>query len=116
MTQASLLLWGEKGEALDSASGGFDYTPPSGEAMARRRWPWFLVRAFRWQPGGVDGAWGRAVLFAGGGHGPLAAAAARLPIPRTATHRPGRAVIDLPGASERKVGVEIRGGNRAPSG
>ena len=42
---ASLLLWGEEGEASAVGSGGadFDYRLPSGDAAIRRRGPWFLV-------------------------------------------------------------------------
>ncbi|HLJ15795.1 MAG TPA: hypothetical protein VKV15_14950 [Bryobacteraceae bacterium] len=40
---ASLLLWGQEGEAVDCAQGDSDYTLPSGEATVRRRGPWFLV-------------------------------------------------------------------------
>ena len=40
---ASLLLYGEDGEAVDCAAGDFDYTLPSGKAEVVRRAPWFLV-------------------------------------------------------------------------
>ncbi len=40
---AGLLLWGEEGEAVDVASGDFDYTLPSGGARIVRRGPWFVV-------------------------------------------------------------------------
>jgi hypothetical protein len=42
---ASLLLWGEEGEASSAtqAGGNFDYRLPSGDAAIRRRGPWFLV-------------------------------------------------------------------------
>ena len=40
---ASLLLWGEEGDAVDLPSGDFDYTLPSGEARVLRRSPWFVV-------------------------------------------------------------------------
>jgi len=42
---ASLLMWGEEGEAAatDVTKSDFDYQLPSGEAAIRRRGPWFLV-------------------------------------------------------------------------
>ncbi len=40
---ASLLLYGEEGEAVDCAGGDFDYTLPSGKAEVIRRAPWFVV-------------------------------------------------------------------------
>ncbi len=40
---ASLLLWGEEGDAVDVPSGDFDYTLPSGGARVVRRGPWFVV-------------------------------------------------------------------------
>jgi hypothetical protein len=44
---ASLLLWGEEGEAaaIDVTKADFDYKLPSGEAAIRRRGPWFMVVA-----------------------------------------------------------------------
>ena len=40
---ASLLLWGQEGDAVDVASGNFDYTLPSGGARILRQGPWCLV-------------------------------------------------------------------------
>jgi hypothetical protein len=40
---ASLLLWGEEGDAVDIPSGDFDYTLPSGGARLVRRGPWFIA-------------------------------------------------------------------------
>jgi hypothetical protein len=44
---ASLLLWGEEGDAatIDVTKSDFDYKLPSGEAAIRRRGPWFMVVA-----------------------------------------------------------------------
>ena len=40
---ASLLLWGEEGDAVDVPSGDFDYTLPRGGARVLRRGPWFVA-------------------------------------------------------------------------
>jgi len=40
---ASLLMWGEQGDAIDVPSGDFDYTLPSGDARVLRRGPWFVA-------------------------------------------------------------------------
>lgn len=40
---ASLLIWGEEGDAIDVASGDHDYTLPSGNARVLRRGPWFVA-------------------------------------------------------------------------
>jgi hypothetical protein len=44
-TAASLLLWGEEGEAASTnvTTADFDYSLPSGDAAIRRRGPWFMV-------------------------------------------------------------------------
>lgn len=40
---ASLLLWGQEGDAVDITSGDFDYTLPSGKARIVRQRPWCVV-------------------------------------------------------------------------
>jgi len=40
---ASLLLWGDEGEAVNTISGDFDYTLGDGQAAVRRRGLWYLV-------------------------------------------------------------------------
>ena len=44
-TAASLLLWGQEGEAASAGpvANDFDYALPSGDAAVRKRGPWFLV-------------------------------------------------------------------------
>ena len=103
-TAASLLLWGEEGEAAatDVTKADFDYQLPSGEAAIRRRGPWFLVVSAMTTPV-PDSRWiqdrqnfvsvfhDKAGLIMGGGNTKLQPAWSNFTVGDTALlyHRPG---------------------------